>query len=211
MGSQSESAACHPDRSWNALPVSRLATSESLEQLRALEAGWRPEDTISNLPIEEGSYRPKNARERYSDEITLEDAFASSSNVAAVRLMGEVGSERVIRMARSLGVRSDMPEGDPEEDALSEALQAAMAEYHPSEPHWYLWTLGADPSVQGQGYGALLLEHRLAQIDERSEPAYLEASSPGLVPFYQRFGFEQIGLIDVDPIPPLTPMFRRAR
>lgn len=105
----------------------------------------------------------------------------------------------------------DMPAGDPEEDALSKALQAAMAEYHPSEPHWYLWTLGADPSVQGQGYGALLLEHRLAQIDERSEPAYLEASSPGLVPFYKRFGFEQIGLIDVDPVPPLVPMFRPPR
>lgn len=105
----------------------------------------------------------------------------------------------------------DMPEGDPEEDALIAALQAAMADYHPSEPHWYLWTLGADPSVQGQGYGALLLEHRLAEIDERGEPAYLEASSPGLVPFYKRFGFEQIGLIDVDPVPPLVPMFRRPR
>ena len=105
----------------------------------------------------------------------------------------------------------DMPAGDPQEEALIAALQAAMAEYHPSEPHWYLWTLGADPSVQGQGYGALLLEHRLAQIDERSEPAYLEASSPGLVPFYKRFGFEQIGLIDVDPVPPLVPMFRPAR
>ena len=105
----------------------------------------------------------------------------------------------------------DMPAGDPEEDALIEALQAAMAEYHPEEPHWYLWTLGADPSVQGQGYGALLLEHRLADIDQRGEPAYLEASSPGLVPFYKRFGFEQIGLIDVDPVPPLVPMFRRPR
>lgn len=81
--------------------------------LAALEAGWDPEDTISNLAIESGSYRPKNARERYSDEITLEDAFASSSNVAAVRLFNEVGSERVIRMARSLGVTSPLPEGDP--------------------------------------------------------------------------------------------------
>ena len=81
--------------------------------LAALEAGWDPEDTIANTPIEAGSYRPKNARERYSDEITLEDAFASSSNVAAVRLFNEVGSERVIRMARSLGVSSPLPEGDP--------------------------------------------------------------------------------------------------
>ena len=81
--------------------------------LAALEAGWQPEDTIPNTPITTGSYRPKNGRERYSDTITLEDAFASSSNVAAVRLMGEVGSERVIRMARSLGVTAPLPEGDP--------------------------------------------------------------------------------------------------
>ena len=81
--------------------------------LAALEAGWDPEDTIDNSAIETGSYRPKNSRERYSDAITLEDAFASSSNVAAVRLFNAVGSERVIRTARSLGVTSDLPEGDP--------------------------------------------------------------------------------------------------
>jgi penicillin-binding protein 1A len=81
--------------------------------LAALEAGWDPEDRISNLPIEQGSYRPKNARERYSDAITLEEAFARSSNVAAVRLLGEVGSEEVIATARSLGVRTPMPQGDP--------------------------------------------------------------------------------------------------
>ncbi|WP_299191818.1 transglycosylase domain-containing protein [uncultured Erythrobacter sp.] len=81
--------------------------------LAALEAGWDPEDTIDNTAIEAGSYRPKNSRERYSESITLEDAFASSSNVAAVRLFNEIGSERVIRTARSLGVTSDLPEGDP--------------------------------------------------------------------------------------------------
>ncbi|MEE4207423.1 MAG: transglycosylase domain-containing protein [Erythrobacter sp.] len=81
--------------------------------LAALEAGWEPEDTLANTAFETGSYQPKNARENYSEEITLEQALASSSNVAAVRLMNEVGSERVIRMARKLGVASPMPEGDP--------------------------------------------------------------------------------------------------
>ena len=81
--------------------------------LAALEAGWEPNDTIDNRAIEAGSYRPKNSRERYSDLITIEDAFATSSNVAAVRLFNEIGSERVIRTARSLGVTSDLAEGDP--------------------------------------------------------------------------------------------------
>ena len=55
--------------------------------------GWEPDDTISNMPIEQGSYRPKNAGGNYSETITLADAFAQSSNVAAVRLFGEVGDE----------------------------------------------------------------------------------------------------------------------
>ncbi|MEE4155504.1 MAG: transglycosylase domain-containing protein [Erythrobacter sp.] len=81
--------------------------------LAALEAGWDPQDTIPNTAFEAGSYQPRNYGERYSETITLADALASSSNVAAVRLFNEVGSERVIRMARSLGVRSQLAEGDP--------------------------------------------------------------------------------------------------
>ena len=81
--------------------------------LAALDEGWRPGDVISNRPIEQGSYRPKNASGNYSETMTLADAFAQSSNVAAVRLLGEVGDEDVIAMARELGVRSPLEEGDP--------------------------------------------------------------------------------------------------
>lgn len=81
--------------------------------LAALRAGMEPDDLIDNRPITEGSYRPRNAGNRYSDTITLEDAFARSSNVAAVRLLGQVGSKAVIRTARELGVTSVLPEGDP--------------------------------------------------------------------------------------------------
>jgi penicillin-binding protein 1A len=81
--------------------------------LAALEQGWEPDDTISNRLIEQGSYRPRNYGERYSDTITLADAFAQSSNVAAVRLFGLVGDENVIAAARDLGVSSPIEEGDP--------------------------------------------------------------------------------------------------
>lgn len=81
--------------------------------LSALKAGWKPEDTISNMPIETGSYRPQNAGGHYSPTITLKDAFARSSNVAAVRLMGQVGDGAVNEMARQLGVTSPLPSGDP--------------------------------------------------------------------------------------------------
>tara|TARA_B100001167_G_C16765311_1_gene303792 strand:+ start:20 stop:1339 length:1320 start_codon:yes stop_codon:yes gene_type:complete len=81
--------------------------------LAALRDGWDPDDTISNRKIEAGGYQPENSGGRYSDSLTLQQAFAQSSNVAAVRLFGEVGSEKVIETARDLGVTSPLTKGDP--------------------------------------------------------------------------------------------------
>ncbi|HAU23024.1 MAG TPA: penicillin-binding protein, partial [Erythrobacter sp.] len=81
--------------------------------LAAIRAGMDPSDLIDNTPIEEGSYRPRNAGDQYSDAITLEQAFASSSNVAAVRLYYQLGDAAVIAAARDLGVTSKLPAGDP--------------------------------------------------------------------------------------------------
>ncbi len=81
--------------------------------LAALEAGMSPDDTIDNRAITQGSYRPKNASGNYSETITLADGFARSSNVAAVRLMQQVGDDKVIRVARDLGVTSPLAKGDP--------------------------------------------------------------------------------------------------
>ncbi len=112
--------------------------------LAALRAGWSPEDRIANTEITEGSYRPKNARERYSENLTLEEAFAQSSNVAAVRLLGEVGSEKVIATARDLGVTSPLAQGDPSLALgtstmslleLTSAYAAVAANEYPVEPH----------------------------------------------------------------------------
>ncbi|MDZ3833035.1 MAG: transglycosylase domain-containing protein [Sphingopyxis sp.] len=111
--------------------------------LAALRQGWRPDDRIANGPIEAGSYRPKNAGERYSPSMTLADAFATSSNVAAVRLFGEVGDEAVIAMARDLGVTAPLPKGDPSLALgtssmtlleLTAAYAAVAADAYPVEP-----------------------------------------------------------------------------
>jgi len=81
--------------------------------LAALQSGMRPDDLIDNSEITQGSYRPKNASEKYSGDITLNEAFARSSNVAAVRLFGQVGDDAVIRVARDLGVASPLAPDDP--------------------------------------------------------------------------------------------------
>lgn len=105
----------------------------------------------------------------------------------------------------------DLPEGDAEEEALAGALRLAMEKHHPDHPHWYLWTLATDPAREGEGGATRLMEHRLAIVDRDAMPAYLEASNPALVPFYRKFGFEQVGTIEVSPAPPLVPMYRAAR
>lgn len=63
---------------------------------------------------------------------------------------------------------------------------------HPTEPHWYLFSIGTVPEHQGQGVGSALLRSMLDQVDERGEPAYLESSKERNVPLYARFGFEVI-------------------
>jgi penicillin-binding protein 1A len=74
--------------------------------LAAMRAGMSPDDLISDTPFAVGSWAPKNYENRYSGTITLRQAFAKSSNVAAVRLSERVGRQNVIRAARDLGVTS---------------------------------------------------------------------------------------------------------
>jgi penicillin-binding protein 1A len=76
--------------------------------LAALRSGMTPQSLIADTPINEGAYRPKNSGQNYRGDITLEQAFAQSSNVAAVRLYQKVGGEAVARAATDLGVRSPL-------------------------------------------------------------------------------------------------------
>ena len=78
--------------------------------LAALRAGLTPDDLVDDSPIREGEYRPSNHDGRYRGRITLRQAFAASSNVAAVRLAQKVGIRDVIRTARDLGVTAPLPE-----------------------------------------------------------------------------------------------------
>ena len=124
--------------------------------LAALQNGWDGDDTIDNREFAAGSYRPRNSGGNYSDTISLRDAFARSSNVAAVRLFQEVGSEAVIATARDLGVTSPLAEGDPSVALgtstmtlleLTAAYAAVAAGEYPVQPHafaaenegWFDW------------------------------------------------------------------------
>ena len=86
-----------------------------------------------------------------------------------------------------------------------------MEQSHPREAHWYLPQIGVEPNAQGKGIGAALMRHALGRCDQEQSLAYLEASKPQNIPFYQRHGFEVIGEIQVGSAPLVTPMLRKPR
>lgn len=65
----------------------------------------------------------------------------------------------------------------------------ALQKRHPREPHYYLFTLGVDPSKQGRGVGSALMKSMLARCDAERMPAYLESSTERSRDIYARHGF----------------------
>jgi GNAT superfamily N-acetyltransferase len=100
---------------------------------------------------------------------------------------------------------------DTHDRATAFSLFEQMASHHPTEPHWYLPLIGVTPSLQGKGYGSILLEHAAARCDREGLPAYLESTSPRSVPLYRRHGFEVIAELRVGSAPPIFPMVRLPR
>ncbi len=76
--------------------------------LAALRSGMTPDSVVEDRPITEGQYRPKNYGDVYRGTITLRQAFAVSSNVAAVRLYRKLGDRAIIGAARDLGITSPL-------------------------------------------------------------------------------------------------------
>ncbi|MDQ2075907.1 N-acetyltransferase [Marinimicrobium sp. ABcell2] len=83
-----------------------------------------------------------------------------------------------------------------------------MDRYHPNEPYWYLPLIGVDPSQQGKGYGAALLDYALRQCDKEGQLAYLDSSNPRNIPLYERHGFHVVGEIQHGSSPTMRAMIR---
>ena len=132
--------------------------------LAALRAGMSPDDLVEDRPITTGEYRPRNSDGVYRGEITLAEAFAVSSNVAAVRLAQRVGMNEVIRAARDLGVTAPIPTDDPSialgtaDVSLIEmtaAYAAVAGGRFPVEPHGILERT-QEQGVIGRLFGPIL-------------------------------------------------------
>lgn len=90
------------------------------------------------------------------------------------------------------------------------ALDQAMDENHPAEPHNYVALVGVREDARGQGIASAMLRSHHAWLDETGTPAYLEAVSPQTARLYATLGYRPHG----EPFrigeggPPLYPMWR---
>ncbi|MBC7107160.1 MAG: penicillin-binding protein 1A, partial [Firmicutes bacterium] len=80
--------------------------------------GKAPASVVDDVPTSFNGYRPRNYDGRYRGLITYREAVTHSVNVAAVKVLQEVGLPEAIRFAERLGFASF----DPARDGLSLAL-----------------------------------------------------------------------------------------
>ena len=77
---------------------------------QAMLDGKSPFDHIADVPVtypsSSGLWSPHNYDMKFEGEITLLHALAESRNVPAVRLLQEVGIDKVIRLCRKFGITS---------------------------------------------------------------------------------------------------------
>jgi 1A family penicillin-binding protein len=79
----------------------------------ALQAGYPPNMILEDSPyrlVRDGQvWEPRNYDGSYAGDITMREALVRSQNIATIRLAEQVGLDRVIQSARTLGVSSDIP------------------------------------------------------------------------------------------------------
>lgn len=74
----------------------------------ALEAGYRPDDMVTDAPIRIGKWSPQNFTNTYEGPVTVERALFKSLNTAAVRLAQFVGPRAIVDTAHRLGISEDL-------------------------------------------------------------------------------------------------------
>ena len=76
--------------------------------LAALNNGFTPDSVLVDQPIQIGDWQPKDYERHYEGPVNLRTAFAQSINTISAQLVQTVGADKVIALAKSLGVQSQL-------------------------------------------------------------------------------------------------------
>jgi len=72
--------------------------------MAALEAGYSPNDTVTDEPVTIDGWTPRNSGDRYAGDISVRTAFAYSKNTVAAAIGNDIGTSSVANMARRFGI-----------------------------------------------------------------------------------------------------------
>ena len=86
------------------------STFKLFDYFAAIRQGMEPDDMITDAPVRIGNWQPRNGYRGYRGEMSLREAFAISSNTAAVRVADRAGLANVREAARDLGVTAELPD-----------------------------------------------------------------------------------------------------
>ncbi|HZF42673.1 MAG TPA: PBP1A family penicillin-binding protein [Sphingomonadaceae bacterium] len=142
--------------------------------LAALEADYKPEDTVVDAPVTIAGWTPRNSTRGHSGSITLREAFARSVNTVAAKLGDEVGFDTVADMAQRFGIttpintRPSMVLGSSDVRLIDMTRAFAAVSQQGTAVVPYAITKVAR-SGGGTGTGQVIYQH------ERTEPRVLVA------------------------------------
>lgn len=74
----------------------------------ALQAGIDPFSVYDDKEVEFGEWKPKNYTPGFYGPVTVSEAFALSLNTVAAQIGNEIGESRIVSLARSFGIVSDL-------------------------------------------------------------------------------------------------------
>lgn len=84
------------------------STFKGLVYAAAVAAGFSPTDGYQDVPFTVDGYKPKNYGKRYSGWRSMVNALTYSTNVVAVQVLMDVGFDPVIKLAKDMGIKSDI-------------------------------------------------------------------------------------------------------
>jgi len=173
--------------------VELLVRSEAFHASRLLSRAFAEDPIITH-------YLSKSALPAFFQAV-LEEMFPGG-HVYAARCDGNL-------VGIAAWMPPDPPDPDPAEQAAAEQHKqvlettfpqesrqlfagfAALEQFHPSDPHWYLAFVGIEPSIQSRGVGRALLAPALKIADNSKAICYLETPFPRTHAFYEHLGFKR--------------------
>ncbi|WP_073946794.1 GNAT family N-acetyltransferase [Streptomyces kebangsaanensis] len=111
-----------------------------------------------------------------------------SDDCAAVAVWTTPATADAVAVFAEIGPEPDDIAGD--RAPFATRAEEVMRPHRPTEPCWFLATVGVDPDQQGRGLGRAVILPGVEAVERAGVPAFLEISAKRNVRFYQGLGFE---------------------